>query len=300
MNGFLPMAEVDQDTIAWFEHFSVPVVEQGDRLVLEPIELLQSDHILDLANGFSRSLINDLHVFRSIGSTNTFLMEQWPKQNCHAWICLAEAQTQGRGRRGRQWVSPFGCNLYMSIGWQYLKTSGGLEGLSLLVGLKVAETLRELGLVNVGLKWPNDLLVEGRKLGGILVEIVLRPHNKLGVVIGMGINLRLPDGRAQLIDQPFTTVAEHLPDITRNLLAAKLLDNLLPALSRFQVDGFARYRHAWSQLDVFSNQQVEIRQGNDLIHGTSMGVDSHGNLMLQTRTGLATFGAGEVSLRPVD
>jgi len=298
--GYLSASLVDVSFRERLEELAIPYKDDSDGIRLGDIELLDDGLISSSMNVFAREQVNRLTIFKAIGSTNTFLMDRFREENCHGHICLAEAQTAGRGRRGREWVSPFGCNLYMSIAWQFLKTRGALEGLSLMIGLKVAEVFKQIGLHDIGLKWPNDLMLGDKKLGGILVEVLTRPHNKFGVVIGIGLNLRLPDALEGKIDQPHIDLTGLGVDWTRNGLAAALLDSLLPSLSRFQIDGFARYRQEWSQLDVFSQKRVNVLVGDDRIEGVSMGVDSTGNLLLKTQNGLQSFGAGEVSLRGID
>lgn len=275
-------------------------LEQGDVRLPSPLELLDRETILASVNSVVRP---ELEVLWQVGSTNTFLMDRLQDEaDCHGLACLAEQQTAGRGRRGRTWISPFGRNIYLSLCWMMRGGPSKLEGLSLVVGMVVVEALRSLGAKGVGLKWPNDLLLEGgevlpnRKLGGILLEMAAPGPDSVGVVIGIGLNLALSDADSARIDQPHAVLAD-VAEVSRNALAGRLLTGLLDMLPAFSERGFAAFREAWPEFDVYRGQPVELLLGQKRVSGINAGVDGSGNLLLQTERGVATYNAGEVSLR---
>jgi BirA family biotin operon repressor/biotin-[acetyl-CoA-carboxylase] ligase len=239
-----------------------------------------------------------LDVLTSIGSTNEYLMSQQDlPQQLHA--CIAEHQTQGRGRRGRQWISPFGASLYLSIRRRFESGVSALDGLSLAVGIVLARALQQLGYDEVQLKWPNDLLARNAKLGGILIEINGDAAGAVDVVVGVGINVRMPQSQARDIDQRWIDLHSLNASIVtdRNRLAAAIIDVLVELLSGYEGDGFHRYRDDWSRFDACIGKHVTLRIGPNVEEGIAAGVDAQGALLLETPTGVKTFSGGEISLR---
>lgn len=249
-----------------------------------------------LAPALAQQLELDLHW--SIDSTNSRLIEAAQSGNIHGQVCLAERQTAGRGRRGRSWFSPFGSNLYLSLGWSFSAGVSALEGLSLAVGVALARTLEQLGIEGALLKWPNDLLIDGSKVAGILIETVGDMDSHCQVVIGIGVNVRMPAAAEAAIDQRWSDLQRHLTaPLSRNRLTALLLDQLVAMLSNFQQQGFAAFAEAWNQRDLCAGQPVVIRGLNSALEGTACGVDSRGGLQLRTAKGIEVIRSGEVSLR---
>lgn len=241
----------------------------------------------------------DLHF--SIDSTNAEASRKAALGE-QSWLVIAEHQAQGRGRRGRQWVSPFGRNIYMSLLWPFQTGVAALEGLSLVCALVVVRALQRMGCEGFNVKWPNDILFQQRKLAGILLEISGDVSGPCRVVIGIGVNAQMPAGAGAAIDQPYsdlTAATHHLID--RNRLAAVLISELVRALVEFQRDGFVPFREEWMQLDAYAGQSVEIRAGNHSCVGIAAGVDRSGCLLLDTAEGQVTISGGEMlpSLRPV-
>ncbi|MEW7983040.1 MAG: bifunctional biotin--[acetyl-CoA-carboxylase] ligase/biotin operon repressor BirA [gamma proteobacterium symbiont of Phacoides pectinatus] len=272
---------------------------RGYRLA-QPLELL--DEAL-LRAGLDRSVLEridriDLHDH--IDSTNSYLMGLAPEQQHPVQVCLAELQTAGRGRRGRAWVSPYGCNIYLSIGWLYPMGPGHLSGLSLLAGIAVVRALESLGIEGAGLKWPNDILREGRKLAGLLLEVSGEHAGPSRVVLGLGFNLRLSREAARAIDQPWIDLAS-IPGsagIGRNRLAAQLLNQLIAMLGRFEGEGLAPWVEEWTRLDLYYGQPVILQMGQRRVAGVHQGIDPSGALLLESQGALQTFHGGEISLRP--
>lgn len=260
-----------------------------------PLHLLDKSLILDSLDAPVAEAVTDLMVHWTIGSTNTYMLQQAAMPMFHGRVCLAERQDAGKGRRGKHWVSPFGKNIYMSIGWRFGMTAAALGGLSLVVGMAVVKALRALGVPNIGLKWPNDVLSDLGKMAGILVEI-LPVNGKMHVVLGIGINLSLSDADAQGIDQSWSVVPAAL-GLSRNRVCAALLNELVPDLVRFGKLGFEPFAEQWPLINCYAGQDLLVKMGDQLITGVDRGIDAQGQLMLETPTGLRHFNAGEVSLR---
>lgn len=263
----------------------------------EPLDLLDAEAIRAALNGALQPA--SLEIFERIDSTNAYLLADKRSVDADAMrVALAEQQTAGRGRRGRVWVSPFARNIYCSVKRQFPCGLEGLSGLSLVVGLAIAEALASFGIAGVQLKWPNDLRCDGRKLAGVLIELAGDAGGPCTAVIGFGINVRMPADAVSGIDQAWTdlqALATLLP--SRNRLVAGILLQLDRALQTFAEQGFAPFAAAWSARDEFRGQPVQITGVNVLQIGIAAGVDDHGALLLQTENGLRAIVAGEVSLR---
>ncbi|MFT5795053.1 MAG: BirA family biotin operon repressor/biotin-[acetyl-CoA-carboxylase] ligase [Candidatus Azotimanducaceae bacterium] len=269
---------------------------QDDKVRLaKPLQLLDKASIMDGLNSPVFDAVTDLMVHWSIGSTNTYMLEQAVMPMFHGRVCLAERQDAGKGRRGKHWVSPFGKNIYMSIGWRFGMTAAALGGLSLVAGMAVVKTLRAQGVQNIGLKWPNDVLSDLGKMAGILVEI-LPVKGEMHVVLGIGINLSLSETDAQSIDQAWSVVPAAL-GLSRNQVCTALLNNLIPDLVRFGEVGFQPFAAQWSAINYYAGQDLLVKLGDQIVAGVDRGIDEQGQLLLDTPAGLRCFNAGEVSLR---
>lgn len=235
-------------------------------------------------------------IHESIDSTNAEAMRMASSGAALPALILAEQQTAGRGRRGRQWVSPFGENLYYSLA---LRMDGGtrrLDGLSLVVGLAVVDTLRELGIHRAGLKWPNDILVGRKKLAGVLLEVTGDLANVCHVVIGIGININMRDSVD--VDQAWTSVALELGNVQdRNTVACALSRNLSGYLAGHQEKGFAAYRKAWEDKHLWQGLAVALTAGVNTTQGVVKGIGDDGALRLEVDGREEHFSGGEVSLR---
>ena len=265
------------------------------------IELLDAEQVQSALTPQAKRLLTRLDVHETVGSTNAEAMRQAEQGGAAGLVCTAEQQTAGRGRRGRQWVSPFASNLYLSLVWEFNQGAAALEGLSLSVGVAVARALASCGLPPVQLKWPNDVLFEGAKLGGILLEMTGDAAGACQVVVGVGLNVSMPQASAATIDQAWTDIdsitgREH-PG--RNALLAALLNELLPLIASFEDQGFARWRDDWLVLDAFAGVPVLLHTGGEPMAGIARGVDWRGALQLETTTGVQSVYGGEISLRAV-
>ena len=265
------------------------------------ITLLDEQAVRDTMAVDSLPLLAMLDLRDAIGSTNAEAMSQIAAGRGSGYVCTAEQQTAGRGRRGREWVSPYARNLYLSAVWEYEQGAAVLEGMSLAVGVVVARALAACGVPPVQLKWPNDLLYEGAKLGGILLEMTGDPAGACQVVVGIGVNVSMPGKAAEGIDQSWTDVSRinSGSPLDRNLLLAAILDELLPMLASFEATGFEAWRDEWLLLDAYAGADVVLHSGNKKTAGKAMGVDKRGALLLQTvSAGVQAIYGGEISLRP--
>lgn len=235
-------------------------------------------------------------VYDSIDSTNAEALRLIERGQPSPFLVLAERQTAGRGRRGRKWVSPFAENLYYSL---VLRIEGGmrqLEGLSLVVGLAVMQTLRELGVSSAGLKWPNDVLVGQKKIAGILLELVGDPADVCHVVLGVGINANMRS--ADEVDQEWTSVRlETGKTVDRNELAARLSLVLKSYLDRHQTSGFPAIQEEWEQNHLWQGRAVSLIAGVNRIDGVVVGIDRQGALRLMVDGAERVYSGGELSLR---
>jgi BirA family biotin operon repressor/biotin-[acetyl-CoA-carboxylase] ligase len=211
-------------------------------------------------------------------------------------------QTAGRGRRGRSWISPFGANLYLSVAWSWAAWPPELSALSLAVGVASARALEAHGIADVRLKWPNDLLVDDRKLGGILIEHRGEAGGSCRVVVGIGLNLSMAANQADAVTQAWINLDEArarrgLPPVGRNAFAAALLRELHDVLQTFAIDGFSVMAVEWARFDATRDARVRILNGEDVLEGVARGVDASGALLIDASDGRHRIHAGEVSLR---
>lgn len=237
-----------------------------------------------------------VHYYPLLTSTN-----EWILQNiAHLQkgdLCLAEYQTSGRGRRGRQWLSPFGGQIILSFYWTF-DARKSTEGLSLAVGIAIADTLRKAG-APVYVKWPNDILLFGRKLAGILIEMRNTKNGFLHLVVGIGINLSLSKQSNQ-IDQAWAELMELLPELDRDQLIVQLIKNIYAHLEQFEQEGISReFRQKWLELDYLFGEEVNVITDKQVISGIEQGIDEQGYLQVVVNNGLEwlKFNGGEVSLR---
>ena len=266
--------------------------------VANGLELLAKTSIVKHLCNAKAQIPKRIEILKSVDSTNKYLHEQTDADYSKA-VVFAERQTSGRGRRGKAWVSPFAANIYMSILWDFEQGAQALEGLSLGVGVAVRRALVELGIGNVGLKWPNDIYIGDKKLGGILLEMIGDPAGQCSVIVGVGINVAMPSKNTVDIDQPWTDLnSESAMPVSRNKLAANLTDHIFQLLDSFEVIGFGHYRDEWQDADAFKGRQGTIQTPRDAISGTIVGVDNRGAVQLRLPNGeVQSFIGGELSLR---
>ncbi|WP_226053228.1 bifunctional biotin--[acetyl-CoA-carboxylase] ligase/biotin operon repressor BirA [Dickeya chrysanthemi] len=255
-----------------------------------PIQLLDADKI--------RSEIPDgnIAVLPVIDSTNQYLLDRLDSISSGD-ACIAEYQQAGRGRRGRQWFSPFGSNLYLSLYWRLEQGPAAAVGVSLVIGIIMAEVLHQLGAEGVRVKWPNDLYLNDKKLAGILVELNGRTGDAAHLVIGAGINLRMNSSGSNVINQGWINLQDAGIDIDRNMLAVKLITELCTALTVYEQQGLTPFISRWSSLDNFYSREVKLIVGNREIIGVDKGIDRQGALLLEKDGEIQPYIGGEISLR---
>lgn len=273
---------------------------QGYRLT-QPLELLDGPDIVAALGPDARHLLTRLFVEDTLPSSNEFLRERFRQGAGHGEVCLVEQQSAGKGRRGRVWTTPWGRTLMCSIGWRFESGVAALEGLSLASGVVLAQVLEGHGM-RPALKWPNDVLLPLSsggfgKLAGILVEISGDAVGPCEVVLGMGINVDLPDEFRATIDQPVACVHDHAHGLSRNRLAAELLDGLLAMLAGFEAQRFAVWQSAWNRLHAFAGSEVEVIRGERHEIMVAGEVDESGNLWVQGDAGHERLVGGEISVR---
>ncbi|WP_174873417.1 biotin--[acetyl-CoA-carboxylase] ligase [Vogesella oryzae] len=228
-----------------------------------------------------------------IDSSNTQLMMRAAQGAPHGLVLAVERQTAGRGRLGRRWQMPLGAGLTFSVLWRFDRGLSGLAGLSLVVGVAMVRALRSFK-VPVQLKWPNDVLLNGRKLAGILIELSGDALGPAAVVIGIGLNMQSPGE----VDQPVASLAEAGCQVGRNALLAELLNQLAAVLATFDREGFAAFRNEWTDCAAFLQQPVLLRFSHgEPVAGVALGVDDHGALLVDCDGEQRVFHVGEVSLR---
>lgn len=264
------------------------------------IELLHQSDVRGALPARAMVLLTELDIRDTIDSTNAEAMRQIQAGKGAGYVCTAEQQSAGRGRRGRPWVSPYARNLYFSAVWEYSQGASALEGMSLAVGVAVARALQACKLPAVELKWPNDILYQGAKLGGILLEMTGDPAGSCQVVVGVGLNVNMPDTTATNIDQAWTDITRlgegECP--SRSVLLGALLGELLPLLAEFEGSGFSPWQEEWQALDAFAGEAVVMLAGNQQLAGIARGVDERGALQLETAAaGTQSIFGGEISLR---
>ena len=263
----------------------------------QALDFLDKNAVLN-AVGEQREWFN-LIILDEVASTNTYLMQQ--KNMPYATCVAAHIQTSGKGRRGRTWVSRLGASLTFSLLWRFQCGAAALSGLSLAVGVALIRTLKNLGVDQAQLKWPNDVLFDGKKLAGILIELQGDLDGPSTAVIGIGMNLNLPKSVIDSIDQPTTDLYKLTGHpVNQNVLLGTLLKHLADVLNRFEQLGFVGLRDEWLSYHAYHHQSVRLLMPNATeVFGVVENVADDGILIVQTPLGLQRFSAGEISLRPL-
>lgn len=265
---------------------------KGYRLAT-PLELLDAAQ-LQAAVPAAKHII----VLPEVDSTNRYLLGPAGAVLPSGSLVCAEMQTAGRGRHGRPWLSPFGCNIYLSVLWHCVGLPA--PSLSVALGAAVAQALHSLGATEVQLKWPNDLLWRGRKLGGLLVEISGEAAGISRLVAGVGINIRLPLDTLSAIDQPATDLASALgTPPSRHQVASQIATAMLETLAHFNTTGLSPYLATWDHLDAVRDRAVTLTTARGTHSGIARGIALDGALRVETAQGIEHYHSGDVSLRLV-
>jgi BirA family biotin operon repressor/biotin-[acetyl-CoA-carboxylase] ligase len=278
------------------------VRNRGYRLA-KTSEPLTAQRILEKLSAAVLERVRSLEVAWTVGSTNTELLSRPNPPNGSSEVMLAEYQTAGRGRRGRAWLAPPGGAICLSLSWTFRDVPADLGALGLVIGVCELRALRELGVSGAKLKWPNDVLVDERKLGGILLELRAESGGPACVVIGIGLNVAL--GAPLLAKIAETGIAATdlvtagLADPSRNLVAGALVDSCIRGLLEFERDGLRPFVENWRDADALEGRMVDVRGAvGEVTRGLARGVDLHGALLVETvGEGLKKFVSGDVSVR---
>ncbi len=260
---------------------------------MQDLELLEAAQIWAALSTNSQQSLAHLDILDSVDSTNSYAFAQQDKAVPYA--CLAEYQTAGRGQHGRQWLSPYASGLCLSLKHRYATLKQPLAGLNIALAVTVARVLRKLGASRFGLKWPNDVIWQKRKLAGLLLESRYINH-EYEIVIGIGMNIKMPQTiDTKKITQAWVdlyTVLGH--SISRNKLAAMLIEQCLETLFSYPQLGLVAFMDDWHSFDLTYGKTVTLKipqQG--LITGTAWGINELGALRVDKQY----YAYGEVSLR---
>jgi BirA family biotin operon repressor/biotin-[acetyl-CoA-carboxylase] ligase len=270
----------------------------------QPVELLDAQRIAAGLAGRGWSLGERLEVLFEIDSTNTYLYTGAVPAPAQPRVTFAELQQAGRGRRGRSWLAPFGSGLTFSVAWTFADAPAGLPALGLAIGAGVAQALRDLGLADAGVKWPNDLVWQRRKLGGLLLQLRSEAGGPASVVAGLGLNIALPPEARAGIDgpdaQPVADLREALgPRVpARNALAVALAAAMLDTLDVFSREGYAAFAGNWAELDALAGARVRVTHTDGSVEGDACGADADGALLVRVDGRVQRFYSGDVSVRP--
>lgn len=259
-------------------------------------KLFSPIQLLDIKKISIKLKTKSIFIIPILDSTNQYLIDKIT--DLHSGdSCVAEYQTLGRGRYGKKWFSPFGANIYLSLYWSFKKNNTlPYFGLSLLVGVVVAEILKDLGAIDVKVKWPNDIYLYGRKLAGILIEIINNNPHEIKTVIGIGINLFMNES-IDIINQSWINLKDVIFNIDRNILVAAIINKLFDALKIFESSGLSTFIQRWLSLDHYLNNKVKLLVNKKEIVGIEKGIDMHGRLLLEQNGIVTAWTNGEISLR---
>jgi len=263
----------------------------------EPVRFIDANRVTQSLGNQGTDISLEIHD--QLPSTNTYLMQQAAAGAAHGTCVVTELQTQGRGRRGRVWQAGLGNSLTFSVLWRFDCGAGALSGLSLAVGVALIRALQALGVEGAGLKWPNDVLHDHRKLAGILIELQGDMDGPSAAVIGIGLNLQMPQGLRKSIDQPAIDLHSIVPQPveTSHCLGTVLL-HLAAVLEQFEQQGFESLQAEWMAQHAHHNCPVRLLMPDGReIEGVAQGIAADGALLVNTTSGLQRFVAGEVSLR---
>ncbi len=289
--GETPIGDLDRERLS-----AIGVMIENDLAHLDSdTELLDQTQILSLLDSQAKAWLVSLTIMPATGSTNSDLMQS-EASSIDGRIILAETQLLGRGRRGRTWMSPFARNIALTMGCGVQHSGQDLGGLSLVVGYAVLEALQALGVEDLALKWPNDVLYQGRKLCGVLIEMHHSRHSP-EAVIGIGINHSGAELVRAKVDQGLAELVETKHPPTRNETVAAVISSVRRQVEQFNLHGFDAFRPDWDAKHYFSGRQVRITGAGKAVVGRVLGVSPFGELHLSTPHGQEFLSGGEISMR---
>jgi BirA family biotin operon repressor/biotin-[acetyl-CoA-carboxylase] ligase len=261
-----------------------------------PLNLLSSQKISSLIGTDVNT--PEIEVHNIIDSTNNYLLRRLPNSVSQGQVCLAEYQDAGRGRRGRKWISPFGSQIYLSMYWRLSQGLSSAMGLSLVTAIALSDAIKKVCDIEVQLKWPNDVYIQGVKVAGILIDLEGQPLEESHSVIGVGLNIDMPSIAGAEIDQAWTDLSTHChKPIDRNAISAALISALWQRLAEHEEHGISNMLDEWHHQDLYLNKQVKLLTGENIAKGICKGVNQQGALLLEVNGQIKTIYGGEVSLR---
>lgn len=267
-------------------------------------DALDSKRISGLLPPAVRGHVRGVETAWTTDSTNSGLLARQSPPFGSCDVLLAEYQTTGRGRRGRAWVAPPGGSICLSLSWAFPEVPQDLGSLGLVMGVCALRALRESGLEDARLKWPNDLVVEGKKLGGILIELRAESDGPACVVIGIGLNVALGVNVLKALEEMGATATDlataGLKQPSRNALVAALVTQFVRGLPVFEKEGFRSFAEEWRAADALRGRQVDVHTAEGVARGLARGIDLHGALVVETLNGVRRFISGEVTVRAVE
>ncbi len=286
-------------TIRQLQHLGLEIESRHGRgyRLQPPLELLDRECILDKLSGAGKQACHDIEILFQTDSTNRYLLERIRHEACNGLVVLAEYQSQGKGRRGNDWRSPLASGIYLSLAWHSDSSVDSFGLMSLFIGIAVVRMLSHFGIQGLGLKWPNDILINHEKVGGVLLEMQGEATGPVDMVIGVGLNNRLNETLKISIDQPATDIQQHLATpVSRNTLTARLISNLFEVLlcSKQQRETLLE---EWRTYDCYREKQARLLLPDVIIEGQLQGVDEQGCLLMNVNGELQRFMSGEISLR---
>ncbi|MCT8860915.1 bifunctional biotin--[acetyl-CoA-carboxylase] ligase/biotin operon repressor BirA [Shewanella xiamenensis] len=254
-----------------------------------PISLIESARLI-------QSIDNRCFYFDEILSTNGFMLSHTSELKSGD-VCVAEYQSAGRGRRGRTWVSPYGHHLYFSQFWSFPQGMAQAMGLSLVVACSLVEVLKSFGVDNIGVKWPNDIYLNYKKLAGILIEMSGQADSECQLIIGIGVNMAMSEDQGKGIDQPWSDLSSLTDMPNKTDLVIALHKQLKRDIQLFEREGLAAFKTRWQQADLFYGKEVRLLMGENHVDGICRGIDEQGAVLLETADGIQAYIGGEISLR---
>ena len=282
--------------------FAIESLDRRGYRLHDPLELLDASIIRRAAESGGFGLPADLEVLFEVDSTNDYLYGRPAPSVESAQVVFAELQYAGRGRRGRDWQAPPGAGLTFSIGWSFQEMPADLPALGLAMGVCVLRVLRRAGAKQAMLKWPNDIVADQRKLGGLLVQVRSEMGGPAYAVVGLGLNLSLPADLSEAVQSdggiPATDLRALVPRMpARNELAAHLVAAMIAGLEHFAREGFPAFADDWRRFDSLRDAPVRLTRGDSCLEGTARGADVDGALRLELDGRIKRFLSGDVSVR---
>lgn len=268
--------------------------------IIVSMSLSKEKIFLNLSPASCRSL-GEIICLDQVDSTNRWLLDQASRENVHHHVCIAQRQTSGVGRNGKSWCTGNSQNILMSVAHQFDMPAARLTGLSLAVGIAIVNALESLGVKQLSLKWPNDVYLSGSKLAGILIQSQGSVDDGQCVIVGIGLNISIDAEARKVINQPIAELSQLGFNVDqRERIIAAIIDELFIAFERFSNTGLDEYRQRWDQLDHLKGQRVMLTQGNEVITGHYLGINSQGavRLALQNHQ-IKEYYVGELSIRAV-